>query len=935
MKLKRRTFLKTGGTILASLFIGGKVRPVQASSFSRLLHGREVPGRCPLCSLGCGVIYQSREQGRWNVEGDPDCPVARGSLCSRGAALTGSLGEADIAKPLYRPPGGDDFIEIGWDKAIHLVARRLKDLRDRDLGLFSADGEKISNRFDSLGVVTGGCLTNEEAYTISKFYRALGVLSMDTSVRAGHGMAVSGLLDTLGLPGGTHPVTQVSYSDVVVLIGCNPGQTAPALCRFLDEVRERRGVVIVLDPRKSETIKNEDLWLQLRPGTDNAVLGAFVHWVLQYADIRKSDLVEHSDVAYIVLSEIMGSYERHPSGKYKNWTIVDDTMSEPYSIFQRMKEHFNRYDLRKTSSISGVDVDLLRRACTLLARTASPDFSATFILGSGVLASPSGADAMRMASAIQALLGNLDKKGGGIILPSAAGNAQGACDMGLLAPYLPGYLPLPRRHQKVVTLPDDQEPLDALVGAWYPSTDTKKALDYLPHLEADENPSISTIIQGVGDEQIQALITIGSDPLSSLSDNSSILEVLSRLDLLVVMDCIPNRISRFWKQFPGRESTIKTEVIFIPTEPPALKNGSMTDPGRRVRSVRPVDAGNNLPPGLLEFMVNLGNSVRSKYRTEGGVLAGPVLDLSWPLTQIPEEVAAEINGWRQDAIQETVLPPGKPWQKGDRCGNHLYRGWMNGKEWLADRRDLADPDGVGLYEMWGWFWPWGIADPFSWIREPGNEKGAYLRWKGQGHTKYSAVDVLPLRPQLPVKFWRLVDKGNPFPEHHEPFHSPLSDSLTGGRSNPNLQLRREVGDKWGYLSRRPEEVLSEYPVIIMMHRTGNIMGTGGITAQPNSARELGVDRIVEIGKNLAQSLGVKSGHRIILHSPYYDDGVPATALVTGRIGSFENSGAIYHVASVTLYGHDDVGVNALTPPAFDYVTGGMEIKVFMGKIVKA
>ena len=254
---------------------------------------------------------------------------------------------------------------------------------------------------------------------------------------------------------------------------------------------------------------------------------------------------------------------------------------------------------------------------------------------------------------------------------------------------------------------------------------------------------------------------------------------------------------------------------------------------------------------------------------------------------------------------------------------------------MAGRRDPVDTHGVGLYDRWGWFWPWGIADPFSWIREPGNERGAYLRWKEQGHPKRSASDVLPLRPELPVKFWRLVDKGSPFPEHHEPFHSPLPDYLTGGRSNPNLQLRRESGDKWGYLSRRPEEILTGYPVIIMLHRTGNVMGTGGITARPGIARELGVDRIVEIGKSFARTLGVESGDKLTLSSPYFDEGIPATALVTQRIGAFERDGALYNVASVTLYGHDDAGANALTPPAFDFFTGGMEIKVFMGKIVKA
>ena len=76
--------------------------------------------------------------------------------------------------------------------------------------------------------------------------------------------------------------------------------------------------------------------------------------------------------------------------------------------------------------------------------------------------------------------------------------------------------------------------------------------------------------------------------------------------------------------------------------------------------------------------------------------------------------------------------------------------------------------------------------------------------------------------------------------------------------------------------------LADYPVIIMLHRTGNIMGTGGITAQPNRARELGIDRILEIGADLARSIGAVNGDKLVLHSPYSGNGIPATALVTRR-----------------------------------------------------
>ncbi len=869
------------------------------------------------------------------MEGDPDCPIAIGSLCARGSALTASIDdEPDRDTPLYRPPGGTRWQKIGWEEAVHLAARRFKDMRDRELGYVNEDEGKPVNRFDALGVVAGGSLTNEEAYTVSKLFRALGVTNMDTSVRSSHAMALMGLMDSLGFPGATHPAPQVAHSDVVVLVGCNPGLTAPPLARALDQVRQRRGTVIVIDPRRSETIKGEDLWLQLRPGTDSAVLGAVLHWVLSNADISKDDLIEYTDAAYISLSEVMGQYEKHTSGKYKNWNIVDESLQEPYSIFQRMKGHFDRYDIRKVSNIAGVELGLLRRACTLLARTTSADFSATFVFGSGALGSPSGVDKVRMAVAIQALLGNLDKKGGGIVLPVGAGNAQGVCDMGLLAPYLPGYLPLPREGDKSGG-GETGRALEALLRSWYPGQPPKRSKDYLPVLESGEHPSISTILQGIEDERVRALVTVGADPAGSVPDSSSIIPGLDNLDLLVVMDQVPNRTSRFWSLEPGRETSIKTEVLFIPTQPPVLKNGSMTDGGRRVRRVTPPEGGDDGSHGLLRFIVQLGNSIRTKYSDEGGVLAGPVSELNWPLAQLPEDVAAEINGSRSVSSREVLIPPGRDWQVSDRCPNRLYRGWVEAGEWKASSRDRSDRYALGLYEGWGWFWPWGIPDPFSWISSRKGKKGAYLRWDGQEVRPLPTTDVLPIRPRLPVKFWKQVEQGSPFPEHYEPFHSPLPDFLTGGRSNPNMLLRQEGKDQWGYLSRRPEVILSTYPVIITVHRTGNIMGTGGVTAGWDILRELGVDRIVEIGVELADKLEVNTGDMLRIVSPYDEAGVEACAQVTRRIGVFVDKAEQYNVASVTLFGEEDPGVNALTPPAFDRTNGGMEIKVFMGRIEKA
>ncbi|UCG38932.1 MAG: hypothetical protein JSV00_01475, partial [bacterium] len=425
-------------------------------------------------------------------------------------------------------------------------------------------------------------------------------------------------------------------------------------------------------------------------------------------------------------------------------------------------------------------------------------------------------------------------------------------------------------------------------------------------------------------------------PASSLTDASSIRRMLGNLDLLVVMDATIGRTGLFWKGGTVPEQAVKTEALFIPTEPPALKQGTMTDSGRRVREVNPMPVGERSGTGLLQFLVSLGNSLRSKYSDEGGGLPAPVLEMNWPLAQDQVEVGKEINGWRKSGAggEESLLPEGGQWEKGDRCGNRLYRGWMTGDDRLARRRGREDPHGLGLLEKWGWFWPWGVADPFSRVRD-GERTRVHLRWAAQGADARRAENVLPIRPRLPVRFWKMVAGGSPFPEHYEPFHSPLPDFLTGGRSNPFMSLRKGSGAGWGYLSRRPDEVLADYPVIFTVHRTGNAMGTGGIVTLVEHLRELGTARIVEMGPALAGELGVRTGDTVTVHSPYWKEGIRAAALVTGRIGHFTDDGNTFHVASITLFGSGDAGLNVLTAPAFDRTTGGLEMKAFMGRIERA
>ncbi|NOY87293.1 MAG: molybdopterin-dependent oxidoreductase [Deltaproteobacteria bacterium] len=927
-RMSRRGFLKIGGGLLLTILPPGRGEAFRGPKTRSVVYGSETPSRCPLCSMGCGVIYFRDSDGRWNVEGDPDCPVAMGSLCARGNSLIAVTDAAASVGALHRYPGESRWRKVSWDDAVHLVGRRIKDVRDREMR-GRADSKGSSNRLENLGMICGGSLTNEEAYLLAKLFRSIGTVNMDTTVRASRGMAILGLLSVLGLPAPTHPPTDVAESDLVIVAGCNPGQTVPVLSRALDEVRRRSGTVVFIEPRWTESIKTGDIWLQIRPGCDAAVFGGFISWILEHGKRRTEELVKHTDASFSTLTEIMGQYQRFTGGKSRGMPKSDPELSGPYTIYQRLIRHYRRYNLRKIAGISGVDRDLFRRVCKELVRTGRQEFSASFILGAGALCRPSGSDTVRMAAMIQTLLGNLKKRGGGIVVPSGAGNAQGVCDMGLLASYLPGYLPLPLEgtdSRKTGFGGEDPGAMEALARAWFDSKKPSEAVGFLPVVKKDEGISISTILRDVANEKIKVLIVIGSDVVNSFPGGKTVRGALEKLDLLVVVDTAPNETSLFWKETARGSSALKTEVIFIPMEPPALRSGSMTDAGRRVRRIVPAHGLPETVPSLLNTITRLGVIIKKMARSEGGPGISPITSLRWPIWADPEAVAREINGVVDGGVEEvTPLGPGRDWPRGSSCGNRLYRGQVTDEAWLAGRRDFSDPYGLGLFERWGWFWPWGMPDPFSWVFGHERDRSVLLRWSG-------SPKVIP---DLSIRFWRITAVGPPFPDHYEPFHSPLPDYLTGGRSDPSIEKMDDSSGPWDYLSRRPEDVLGRFPVIMTTHRTGNTMGSGGILGQVGWLKELGTDRMLEMGPDMAAELKVVSGDAVDIKTPFVTEPVRALALVTSRLGNFGYNGKRYHVTSVTGLKPGRPGTNELFSPVFNGREGGLQLKAFMVKVEKA
>lgn len=192
MEASRRDFLKLatiGGT--AAAVFGFDLQPAYAQlSNLKIAKANETRSTCPYCSVSCGVIIYTIGDRAKNVtaqvvhvEGDPDHPINRGTLCPKGSSLEQDImNDRRIVKPQVRRPGGTEWEDISWDQAILEIAQKVKKTRDETFIETDAAGHRV-NRCESIAW-TGGCTdTNEFNYLVVKTMRSLGVVHLENQAR--------------------------------------------------------------------------------------------------------------------------------------------------------------------------------------------------------------------------------------------------------------------------------------------------------------------------------------------------------------------------------------------------------------------------------------------------------------------------------------------------------------------------------------------------------------------------------------------------------------------------------------------------------------------------------------------------------------------------------------------------------------------------------
>jgi len=144
---------------------------------------RVVKSVCPYCAVGCGQNVYVKDGRITDIEGDPDSPISRGRLCPKGAATFQLVtGSHRVHSVLYRKPGGARWEEIPLDRAMDMVAARVKEARDENWKDKDDDGNPLHHTL-AIAHLGGATLDNEENYLIKKLFTALGVIQVENQAR--------------------------------------------------------------------------------------------------------------------------------------------------------------------------------------------------------------------------------------------------------------------------------------------------------------------------------------------------------------------------------------------------------------------------------------------------------------------------------------------------------------------------------------------------------------------------------------------------------------------------------------------------------------------------------------------------------------------------------------------------------------------------------
>jgi len=459
---------------------------------------RVVKTTCAYCGVGCSFRAELRGDEVVRMVPDKNGGANEGHSCVKGRFAWGyaTHGERVLA-PMVRERIIDPWREVTWAEAITYTAERLRAIQDQ-------------HGVGAIGGITSSRCTNEEVYVIQKLVRAaFGNNNVDTCARVCHSPTGYGLKQTFGTSAGTQDFASVARADVVMVIGANPTDGHPVFASRLKRRLRQGAQLIVVDPRRIDLVRTPHIeaahHLQLRPGTNVAVVNALAHVVVTEGLMDAAFVAERCE----------GTEE---------WV---EFISRPENSPEAVEE------------ITRVPASEIRAAARLYA--GAPN--AAIYYGLGVTEHSQGSTMVMGMANLAMATGNIGREGVGVNPLRGQNNVQGACDMGSFPHELPGY-----RH-----VSDDS------VRSIFETLWGRTILD-------EPGLRIPNMFDAAIDGTFRGIFIQGEDLAQSDPNTAHVVAALSAMDLVVVQDLFLNETAKLAHVFLPGTSFLEKDGTFTNAE---------------------------------------------------------------------------------------------------------------------------------------------------------------------------------------------------------------------------------------------------------------------------------------------------------------------------------------------------------------------------------
>ncbi|HWK73175.1 MAG TPA: formate dehydrogenase subunit alpha [Povalibacter sp.] len=461
---------------------------------------RTVTTTCAYCGVGCSFKAEVQNEQVVRMAPNRDGHANQGHACVKGRFAYGYATHPDrIVKPMIREKITDPWREVSWEEA---------------LGYAAAQFRRIQAKYgrDSIGGITSSRCTNEETFLVQKLVRAaFGNNNVDTCARVCHSPTGYGLKNTLGESAGTQEFESVMHADVIMLIGANPTDAHPVFASQMKRRLRQGAKLIVLDPREIALVRTAhieaDYHLQLRPGTNVALLNSIAHVVVTEG-LAKTDYIAG----------------RCEEDSWRKWQAF---VSEPKNSPEAMQE------------VTGVPAELVRGAARLYATVPN----AAIYYGLGVTEHSQGTTAVMGIANLAMATGNLGREGVGVNPLRGQNNVQGSCDMGSFPHEFSGY-----RHVS------DDTVRAAFESAWGVT------------LQSEPGLRIPNMFEAALDGTFRALYIQGEDMAQSDPNTQHVQAAFSAMECIVIQDLFLNETAKYAHVFLPGSSFLEKDGTFTNAE---------------------------------------------------------------------------------------------------------------------------------------------------------------------------------------------------------------------------------------------------------------------------------------------------------------------------------------------------------------------------------